>query len=84
MAIRQVKYVPNSVEQDHRAVKRLPRPMLGLKAFDTAYRLTPNRRHVKIRDGIHVYPLGAHDHVLPLAERWVIYYLYDSRKRSMS
>jgi transposase-like protein len=34
IAIRQVKYLNNSVEQDHRAVKRIPRPMLGFKAFD--------------------------------------------------
>jgi transposase-like protein len=34
--IRQVKYLNNIVEQDHRAVKRLTRPMLGFKAFDAA------------------------------------------------
>src|SRR5499426_3595297 len=33
--IRQVKYVNNIVEQDHRAVKRVTRPMLGFKAFET-------------------------------------------------
>jgi transposase-like protein len=31
--IRQVKYLNNIVEQDHRAVKRLTRPMLGFKSF---------------------------------------------------
>jgi transposase-like protein len=31
--IRQVKYLNNIVEQDHRAIKRLVRPMLGFKAF---------------------------------------------------
>jgi transposase-like protein len=36
MAIRQVKYLNNMVEQDHRAVKRITRPMLGLKSFDAA------------------------------------------------
>ena len=36
IAIRQVKYLNNIVEQDHRAVKRVTRPMLGFKAFDTA------------------------------------------------
>lgn len=36
IAIRQVKYLNNSVEQDHRAVKRIPRPMLGFQAFDAA------------------------------------------------
>jgi putative transposase len=32
----QVKYLNNIVEQDHRAVKRVTRPMLGFKAFDAA------------------------------------------------
>jgi putative transposase len=36
MAIRQVKYLNNIVEQDHRAVKRMTRPMLGLKSFNAA------------------------------------------------
>jgi transposase-like protein len=34
--IRQVKYLNNIVERDHRAIKRLVRPMLGLKAFWSA------------------------------------------------
>jgi len=34
--IRQVKYLNNIVEQDHRGVKRITRPMLGFKSFDTA------------------------------------------------
>src|SRR5438105_12989972 len=34
--IRQVKYLNNVVEQDHRGVKRVTRPMLGFKAFDAA------------------------------------------------
>jgi putative transposase len=34
--IRQVKYLNSVVEQDHRAVKRVTRPMLGFKAFDAA------------------------------------------------
>jgi putative transposase len=33
IAIRQSKYLNNMVEQDHRAVKRLTRPMLGFKSF---------------------------------------------------
>ena len=36
IVIRQVKYLNNVVEQDHRGVKRITRPMLGLKAFDAA------------------------------------------------
>lgn len=34
--IRQVKYLNNIVEQDHRFVKRVTRPMLGFKTFRTA------------------------------------------------
>ena len=34
--IRKRKYLNNIVEQDHRAVKRVTRPMLGFKAFDAA------------------------------------------------
>jgi putative transposase len=36
IALRKVKYLNNIVEQDHRAVKRVTRPMLGFKAFDAA------------------------------------------------
>ena len=30
---RQIKYLNNIVEQDHRAIKRVVRPMLGFKTF---------------------------------------------------
>nr|WP_284945010.1 DDE-type integrase/transposase/recombinase [Acidisoma sp. PAMC 29798] len=33
---RQIKYLNNIVEQDHRAIKRLTRPMLGFKSFWSA------------------------------------------------
>jgi transposase-like protein len=36
MIIRQVKYLNNIVEQDHRGVKRVTRPMLGFKSFEAA------------------------------------------------
>ena len=32
----QIKYLNNIIEQDHRAVKRVTRPMLGLKSFRAA------------------------------------------------
>ena len=35
--IRQIKYLNNIVEQDHRGVKRITCPMLGCKAFDAAH-----------------------------------------------
>src|SRR6058998_12469 len=34
--IRKIKYLNNIVEQDHRAVKRVARPMLGFKSFVAA------------------------------------------------
>ncbi|KUH42248.1 transposase-like protein [Bacillus sp. RC145] len=34
--IRQVKYLNNIVEQDHRFIKKRVRSMLGLKSFRTA------------------------------------------------
>jgi putative transposase len=34
--IRQIKYLNNMVEQDHRGVKRVTRPMLGFKSFAAA------------------------------------------------
>jgi putative transposase len=34
--LRQAKYLNNIVEQDHRAIKRLTRPMLGFKSFWSA------------------------------------------------
>jgi hypothetical protein len=36
--LRQVKYLNNIVEQDHRRIKRLVRPGLGFKRFRTAWR----------------------------------------------
>jgi putative transposase len=32
-----IDYLNNIVEQDHRAVKRVTRPMLGFKSFDAAH-----------------------------------------------
>jgi putative transposase len=36
ITLRKIKYLNNIVEQDHRAVKRVTRPMLGFKSFDAA------------------------------------------------
>ena len=35
--LRQSKYLNNLIEQDHRAVKRIVRPMLGFKNFRCAH-----------------------------------------------
>jgi len=36
IVVRQIKYLNNIVEQDHRAIKRVTRPMLGFKSFRAA------------------------------------------------
>lgn len=36
MEIRKITYLTNIVEQDHRAVKRVTRPLLGFKSFEAA------------------------------------------------
>ncbi len=36
--LRQVKYLNNIVEQDHRFIKRLVKPGLGFQSFHTAWR----------------------------------------------
>jgi len=39
LEILQVKYLSNIVEQDHRAIKRITRPMLGFKSFQAVQRI---------------------------------------------
>jgi transposase, IS6 family len=34
--IRQIKYLDNIIEQDHRAIKRMVNPMLGFQSFQSA------------------------------------------------
>jgi len=36
IVVRQVKYFNNIVEQDHRAIKRVIKPMLNFKSFQSA------------------------------------------------
>ena len=36
ITVRQIKYLNNIVEQDHRAIKCVTRPMLGFKSFQSA------------------------------------------------
>jgi len=36
ITIRQIKYLNNIVEQDHRAIKKITKPMMGFKAFHSA------------------------------------------------
>ena len=37
--VRQIKYLNNIVEQDHRSIKRITKPMLGFKSFHAARRV---------------------------------------------
>ena len=56
--IRQIKYLNNMVEQDHRGVKRITRPLLGFKSFDAAQstlvgiELMHMRRKQQLEDGV--------------------------------
>ncbi len=36
VGIRQIKYLNNIIEQDHRSIKRIVNPMLGLQSFRSA------------------------------------------------
>jgi transposase-like protein len=36
VGLRQIKYLNNIIEQDHRPIKRIVRPMLGFQSFHTA------------------------------------------------
>lgn len=36
--LRQIKYLNNVIEQDHRNIKRITRPMMGFKSFNSARR----------------------------------------------
>jgi len=36
ITVRQIKYLNNMAEQDHRAVKRITKPMMGFKSFRAA------------------------------------------------
>ena len=44
--VRRIKYLNNIVEQDHRAVKRRTRPMLGFKDFRCARILLSELMHM--------------------------------------
>ena len=57
--IRQIKYLNNIVEQDHRGIKRITKPMMGFKAFHSAegtlagielYRMLKKGQHVNAKN----------------------------------
>ena len=52
--MRQIKYLNNLVEQDHRFIKKLTKPMMGFKAFYSANStLTGIELHPMLRKGQH-------------------------------
>ena len=53
--IRQVKYLNNIMEQDHRFIKKITKPIKGLKAFHSAYAtLAGVELHHMLRKGQHI------------------------------
>ena len=53
--IRQIKYLNNRIEQDHRGIKRITKPMMGFKAFYSAEAtLAGIELHRMIKKGQHI------------------------------
>jgi putative transposase len=53
--LRQIKYLNNIIEQDHRGIKRIVNPMMGFKSFNSAastiagielYRMLKKGQHI--------------------------------------
>ena len=59
IGLRQSKYLNNLVEQDHRAIKRRTRPMLGFKNFHCAAKIIAGIETMHmIRKGQYAGPEG--------------------------
>jgi putative transposase len=66
--VRQVKYLNNIVEQDHRAIKRVTRPMLNFKSFRSASNTLAGIELMHmIRKG---QMIGAEDNPMSFAEQF--------------
>ena len=58
--IRQIKYLNNIIEQDHRGIKRITKPMMGFKAFHSAEAtLAGIELYRMLRKGQHIYSENA-------------------------
>ncbi len=56
ITVRQVKYLNNMIEQDHRGIKQITEPMMGFKAFHSAEAtLAGIELHRMIKKGQHVH-----------------------------
>jgi transposase-like protein len=49
--ILQVKYLNNMIEQDHRFIKKLTRPMKGFKSFQSALACASTRDRATVHSG---------------------------------
>jgi putative transposase len=59
--IRQIKYLNNIIEQDHRGIKRITKPMMGFKAFYSAEAtLAGIELHRMLKKGQHVNAKKSH------------------------
>ena len=67
IAIRQIKYLNDLVEQDHRGIKRRVKPMLGFQSFKTA------RRALKGVELCHMIRKGQYDKT-ESANDWEYFY----------
>jgi IS6 family transposase len=65
--LRQCKYLNNIVEQDHRRIKRLVRPGLGLKRFRTAWRTLVGYETLAMMRKGQVKGIGGNDIVVQAA-----------------
>ena len=55
MLIRQIKYLNNIIEQDHRFIKKITKPMMGFKSFEAAQATIAGiELHHMLRKGQHV------------------------------
>ncbi len=55
IAVRQIKYLNNIIEQDHRSIKKITNPMMGFKAFYAAEAtLAGIELHYMLKKGQHV------------------------------
>ena len=53
--IRQIKYLNNIIEQDHRGIKKITKPMMGFKSFNSAQAtISGIELHRMLRKGQHI------------------------------
>jgi putative transposase len=73
LELRQSKYLNNLVEQDHRAIKRRTRPMMGFKSFRSAAKLIAGI------ETVHMVKKGQPCPLLISSTRWLSNRRYQDR-----